>query len=148
MKHHGLQLVLVGMLFVSVGAFLAVALPYKPLEVRADELEGYLPAGLEAQVSIKDFQFQPATLSITVGTKVTWVNNDTQSHTATSTTTDEPFNIGTLSPGQSGSYTFEKTGSFAYICEIHPNMSGTIVVAVAADGSISETAATPPSSGE
>jgi plastocyanin len=80
-------------------------------------------------VTIVDFSFSPGTITIHVGDTVTWTNNGQQPHTATAN--DSSFNTGTLNHGQSGSHTFTKTGTFAYICAIHPNMHGTVVVQAA-----------------
>ncbi len=59
---------------------------------------------------------------------MTWVNNDTVPHTATSDT--GVWDSGTLNPGQSFSFTFNDAGTFPYHCAIHgaASMSGTIVV--------------------
>ncbi len=78
-------------------------------------------------VEIKNFSFNPATLNIKVGTKVTWVNNDSTSHTVTSDS-DNLLNSSTLSPGQSFSFTFTKAGTTNYHCRIHPMMTGSVVV--------------------
>ena len=77
-------------------------------------------------VSIKDFAFNPATITITKGTKVTWVNEDSAPHTATS---EGSFDSVTLSKGQSFSYIFAETGTFNYKCSIHPSMKGKVIVA-------------------
>jgi plastocyanin len=66
----------------------------------------------------------PATVS--VGGTVTWVNNDTDPHTSTSTT--NVWSSPTLQPGASFSFTFQSRGSYPYVCLIHPNMVGTVVV--------------------
>ena len=77
-------------------------------------------------VEIKNFAFTPATLTVKVGDKVTWTNQDSASHTATAD--DNSFNTGVLTTGQSGSVTFSKAGTYTYHCTIHPGMKGTIVV--------------------
>jgi len=77
-------------------------------------------------VSIKNFAFNPAVISITKGTKVTWVNEDSAPHT---TTSEGSFDSGTLSKGQSFSYIFAEAGTFNYKCSIHPSMKGKVVVA-------------------
>jgi len=48
----------------------------------------------------------------------------------TTTTSDnrDVFQSGAISPGSSFSHTFTTAGEFAYHCEFHPNMTGTIVV--------------------
>lgn len=67
-------------------------------------------------------------LTISMGTTVTWINDDTVPHTATSDTM--VWDSGTLQPGQNYSFKFNNTGTFPYHCTIHgqQSMSGTIVV--------------------
>jgi plastocyanin len=77
-------------------------------------------------VEIKNFAFTPPSLTVPVGTTVTWTNNDTAAHTVTAA--GGAFDSGNLSPGQSFSFTFDQAGSFAYACNYHPNMQGTVVV--------------------
>ncbi|MCX6788941.1 MAG: cupredoxin family copper-binding protein [Candidatus Jorgensenbacteria bacterium] len=79
-------------------------------------------------VDIKNFSFNPGALTIKVGTKVTWTNNDSAPHTVTSSNTDGPLNSGTLTTGKSFSFTFSEIGSFDYYCTIHPMMKGSIKV--------------------
>ena len=87
-------------------------------------------AAASSGVNIKNFAFTPATVSVHVGDTITWSNNDIAPHTATAS--DGSFNTGTINQGKSASHTFSKAGTFAYICSIHPNMHGTVVVAAAA----------------
>jgi plastocyanin len=77
-------------------------------------------------VYIQDFYFSPASITVEPGTTVTWVNQGNASHTATHT--GGAFDSGTLQPGQSYSYTFNRAGTYAYYCQIHPYMTGTVVV--------------------
>ncbi len=84
-----------------------------------------LPA--RVAVSIKNFAFNPASMSIKAGTKVTWTNNDSVSHTVTSDS-GTLFDSSTLAPGQSFSFTFGSSGTYSYHCSIHPMMKGTVVV--------------------
>jgi hypothetical protein len=62
---------------------------------------------------------------VAVGTKVIWQNNDNTQHTTTSV--DGIWDSNILNPGQSFSFTFTQTGTFNYICNVHP-MTGTVVV--------------------
>ena len=78
-------------------------------------------------ISIKGFAFNPQTITIKTGTKVTWTNNDSAPHTVTSDT-GGLLNSPTLSPGQSFSFTYTNTGTTNYHCAIHPMMKGSIVV--------------------
>lgn len=81
-------------------------------------------------VAITNFQFTPGTITVAVGDSVTWMNNAAStSHTTTSD--GALWNSGTLSPGQSFSFTFATAGTFTYHCNIHPQMLGSIVVQAA-----------------
>lgn len=71
--------------------------------------------------------YSPNPLSVSVGTTVTWVNNDTTSHTATSNTAGI-FDTGTIAPGGQVSRQFTSAGSFPYHCTFHPGMIATINV--------------------
>jgi plastocyanin len=85
------------------------------------------PAAEEQTVEIADFAFSPEGLTIAAGSTVTWVNQDPSlPHTATSD--DEVFDSGSLTEGGEFSFTFDEAGTFAYFCEVHPTMRGTIVV--------------------
>ncbi|MFA5024759.1 MAG: cupredoxin domain-containing protein [Patescibacteria group bacterium] len=75
-------------------------------------------------VDIKDFTFTPDYLTVKPGTTVVWTNNDTAAHKIKSAT----FNSGTLSQGQTFSFTFNDLGTFAYICSFHTSMGGQIIV--------------------
>ncbi len=79
-----------------------------------------------AAVAIKDFSFQPASISVVVGSTVTWTNNDTTGHTVTAD--DGSFDSGTVAPGATFSHTFDTAGTFTYHCNIHPSMTATITV--------------------
>ncbi len=85
------------------------------------------PAATNVAVEIKNFSFPPAALTVKTGTKVTWTNNDSVSHTITSDSA-ALLNSETLSPGQSFSFTFANAGSTNYHCSIHPTMKGSAVV--------------------
>ena len=85
----------------------------------------------DASVSIANFAFAPASVSVNAGDTVTWTNNDAGvPHTATAD--GGAFNSGTLASGASFSHTFTAAGTFAYHCNIHPSMTGTVVVTGAA----------------
>jgi plastocyanin len=84
--------------------------------------------GKTTTVSIKNFAFSPANITVAPGTTVTWVNNDQTAHTATATDPAGTFDSGAVQPGQSYSFTFDKPGTYTYHCEIHPDMTGTVTV--------------------
>lgn len=97
--------------------------------------------GEEVAVSIADFAFDPPSLEVTVGTTVTWTNNDTVPHTVTAG--DGTFDSGVIDPGGTFSFTFAEKGSFAYSCTIHPRMTAAIDVVAAAGEAEPEEEATP-----
>jgi plastocyanin len=73
-----------------------------------------------------NFAFSPATLTVKTGTKVSWTNKDTVTHTVTAD--QGAFNSGLLSPGNSFSFTFTQAGTYSYHCNIHHSMMATIIV--------------------
>lgn len=77
-------------------------------------------------IAIKDFSFSPETLTVRVGTTVTWQNSDSVAHSAVAD--DGTFDTKLLAPGEKGSYTFTKAGTYTYKCGVHPSMTGEIVV--------------------
>jgi len=70
--------------------------------------------------------YSPTNYTVTVGSTVTWVNQDTVTHTVTEN--NGLFDSGPLPPGTSFSYTFTQTGSYSYSCAYHPWMVGMIIV--------------------
>jgi plastocyanin len=83
--------------------------------------------GGEERIEIADLAFNPDELTIAAGTTVTWENTDA-SLPHTSNSDDEVWESGTLNEGDEFSFTFEEAGTFAYFCQVHPTMTGTIVV--------------------
>jgi len=97
----------------------------EPAEPRAKKPRARTAAS--AGVTIKDFSFVPASVTVNAGDTVTWTNSGPSDHTATG----DGFDTGLLSQGQSGSATFDSAGTFSYICTPHPFMKGTVVVQAA-----------------
>src|SRR5581483_936940 len=84
------------------------------------------PAANGNSITIANFAFAPASLTVKVGTKVTWTNNDSATHTVTAL--QGAFDSGDLPTGQSFSFTFTKAGTYNYHCAIHSSMTATIIV--------------------
>lgn len=82
--------------------------------------------GTGTAVSIANFTFQPAMLTVPVGTTVTWTNNDSTGHTVVAD--DGSFRSDTIAPGATFSHTFTTAGTFSYFCSLHTSMTGTVVV--------------------
>lgn len=116
-------------LIAALGALLAV-LAVVAIPISGGESSGSGGAGSGASgnaVDIKDFNFVPATLTVKAGTKVTWTNSDSAAHTATADV-DGGFDTDKLEKGAKGSVTFKKPGNYAYHCDFHAYMKGTVVV--------------------
>jgi plastocyanin len=84
------------------------------------------PSAPGAPVKIDNFVFGPQTLTVPVGTTVTWSNSDDIPHTAVST--EGVFKSKVLDTDEKFSFTFTKAGTYPYYCTIHPKMTGKIVV--------------------
>jgi plastocyanin len=84
------------------------------------------PSAAIAAVKIDNFVFGPQTLTVPVGTTVTWTNSDDIPHTSVST--DGVFKSKVLDTDEKFSYTFTKAGTYPYYCTIHPKMTGKVVV--------------------
>ena len=91
-------------------------------------------------ININNNSFAPSTITVNVGSTITWSNGDTVTHTVTAD--DQSFTSGLLKKATSWSHTFATAGTFTYFCEIHPDMTGT-VIARAADGTAPPAAAPP-----
>jgi plastocyanin len=87
--------------------------------------------GDEVMVSMENFVFVEDRIEVSVGTTVTWTNADSTRHTVTSgadDTADGVFDSDDIEAGGTFSHTFEEAGEFAYFCDIHPTMTGVVVV--------------------
>lgn len=79
-----------------------------------------------SDVKIDNFSFAPGTLTVPVGTLVTWTNRDDIPHTVVGT--EGLFKSKVLDTDEKFSFTFGKAGSYQYFCSIHPKMTGRVVV--------------------
>jgi len=82
------------------------------------------PGAAGTAVSIANFAFSPASLTVKVGDSVTWKNDDSTAHTVAFAA----FDSGSIAPGASYSHKFDSAGTFDYKCSIHPSMTGTVIV--------------------
>jgi plastocyanin len=98
-----------------------------------------------ATISIRDFAFSPTAITITVGTTVKWKNLDGEPHTIRGV--DADFRSDPLDQNDSFAHTFEKPGTYHYVCSIHPQMTGTVVVKSASSAARSSSSSTPWGSG-
>jgi plastocyanin len=84
-------------------------------------------AGEDVQVLIADFAFDPQDITVEVGQAVTFINSDDAPHTATAED-DKSFDTGRLELDDEGELTFDEAGTYAYFCDFHPFMKGTVEV--------------------
>ena len=79
------------------------------------------------KIEIKDFAFNPQTLTVKSGENVTWINRDEEPHTVVSV--QKQFKKSTaLDTDQEFTITAGAPGTYTYFCSVHPKMTGTIVV--------------------
>jgi len=78
-------------------------------------------------VKIDNFTFNAATITVPVGTTVTWVNQDDIPHTVVSDDKTS-FRSRVMDTDDKFSFTFNTAGTFGYFCSIHPHMTGKVVV--------------------
>jgi plastocyanin len=77
-------------------------------------------------ISAQNLMFSPATITVKAGATVTWVNRDEEPHTIFNDA--GLFRSSALDTNESFSFTFDKPGTYHYVCTIHPRMTGTIIV--------------------
>ena len=92
-------------------------------------------------VSMAGRAFSPSTVTIAAGGSVTFRNDDDRAHTVTAK--DGAFNSGTIGEGGSWKRTFKQAGTFSYLCAIHPEMTGKVVVKGSGGSAESAPASTP-----
>ncbi|MBD1386281.1 cupredoxin domain-containing protein [Mucilaginibacter rigui] len=80
----------------------------------------------DATVSITDFAFSPASVTVKSGGTVQWTNADSAPHTATDL--NSAFNSGTLAQGGKFSFKFTTPGTYTYHCLVHSMMANATVV--------------------
>ena len=109
--------------FLLLGAIASMALAGPGLRL---ETSAHAAEAAPAVIKIDNFTFAPATLTVPVGTTVTWVNEDDIPHAIAEK--NRSFKSKTLDTDDKFTYTFATPGSFDYFCSIHPHMVGRIVV--------------------
>lgn len=88
---------------------------------------GGTPVSIVSGASVRTTTaYSPNPISVAVGGSITWMNNDSTTHT--STADNGAWDSGTIGPGATFTRTFPTAGSFTYHCSIHPNMVATVTV--------------------
>jgi plastocyanin len=88
---------------------------------------GGTTAGGTVEVSMKNIEYVPKAVTAKVGQTIHWTNGDSVAHTVTSEG-GASFDSGVMDPGKEFSFKVTKAGTINYMCQIHPNQKGTIVV--------------------
>ncbi|MGE5739117.1 MAG: cupredoxin family copper-binding protein [Betaproteobacteria bacterium] len=77
-------------------------------------------------IDIAKFAFAPKDITVAPGTKIVWTNRDEAPHTVVST--DKSFVSKGLDTDDRFEQTFSREGDFAYVCSVHPFMTGVVHV--------------------
>jgi len=93
-----------------------------------DDMAGGAPAGQrQNKIEIKDFMFNPPTITVKSGETITWINRDDEPHTVVSV--GKQFKKSpALDTDQQYTVTIGTPGTYSYFCSVHPKMTGTIVI--------------------
>lgn len=89
------------------------------------------PAAETITVRIDGMRFEPSTITVKPGTTVTWIHGSQMPHAITGNA--DGLRSSTLYKGQKYSHTFKSSGLYNYFCDIHPSMTGSVIVEEAAD---------------
>jgi plastocyanin len=80
----------------------------------------------ETRIAIDNFTFKPAAITVRVGTRIVWENNDDIPHSLVET--QGKFHSPALDTEDKFGFTFDQAGTFEYFCGLHPHMTGKVVV--------------------
>ena len=105
-------------------SWVAAAVVAMALTLSASDRAGAVPRAVT--VDVKNFAFQPGSVTVAAGTTVTWLNDDEEPHTITSA--EGVFKSAALDSTERFSYTFTKPGTYHYFCALHPHMHADIIV--------------------
>jgi len=104
---------------------LALSLGFAPTALLPVLASAAAPAPVT--VRIDNFVFGPETLTVTVGTTVTWINQDDIPHTVVASD-KQTFRSKAMDTDERFSFTFTKPGEYGYFCSLHPHMTGKVIV--------------------
>jgi len=97
--------------------------------VSAGQIDGSTATPRLIAVAIRDYKFEPASVTVHSGDTVEWKNYDSVPHTATEDGATAPvFDSGNIAPGATWRYLVQKQGTYKYKCTIHPYMKGELIV--------------------
>jgi len=109
-------------------ATILCAVSFLPLFASAGETANTVSTSAgETKIEIKDFAFNPQTITVKAGDKITWINHDEEPHTVVSV--EKQFKKSSaLDTDQQFTITANAPGTYTYYCSVHPKMTGTIIV--------------------
>jgi plastocyanin len=101
-------------------------------QAQPEEKAGGGGGGGAVEVTMAETQFQPASVTVRKGGKVTWTNEETVAHDVTKTGGPGPDfksgESGGMAEGDTFTQTFDTPGQVEYVCTVHANMEGTVTV--------------------
>ncbi|MEH2511851.1 amicyanin [Nitrobacteraceae bacterium AZCC 1564] len=103
-----------------------IAIPTGLMAGAVMALQAFAAQDSKATITIDNFTFAPAELTVPVGSVVTWINRDDIPHTIVEN--NKTFRTKALDTEDSYSFTFTTAGTFNYICGLHPFMMGKVIV--------------------
>ena len=113
----------------TVGILLVMAALAAPGGAFADSSKAGASGGAQStsvEITIDNFSFTPAIITVKTGTKITWKNRDDIPHTVVSS--DSLFKSKALDTDDTFSFTPSNPGTYLYFCSLHPKMTGKVVV--------------------
>ncbi|MFZ3265883.1 MAG: cupredoxin family copper-binding protein [Terriglobales bacterium] len=113
----------------AVGILLVLAALAAPGGAFADSSKAGASSGAQSssvEITIDNFSFTPAIVTVKTGTQITWKNRDDIPHTVVSS--DNLFKSKALDTDDTFSFTPSKPGTYLYFCSLHPKMTGKVVV--------------------
>lgn len=118
------QLVRAALATAAIFAFL----PGLPAQAGGFCQEGKVTEGSGTTVTMGKNCFTPTVLRTDIGSEVTWVNKDPESHTVTGAGGGWGSGHKEAAPTTTMTFRFKEPGVYSYTCLIHPGMTGTVVV--------------------
>jgi plastocyanin len=82
----------------------------------------------DAAVTIDNFTFTPAQITVAPGTRVVWTNRDDIPHTVVDAANPRAIKSPPLDTDDSYARVFDKAGTYTYFCSLHPHMTGSVIV--------------------
>ena len=112
---------------IKIAALLCGITGFSVLAIAGEMKDTATSGARQNKIEIKDFMFNPQTITVKSGDKITWINRDEEPHTVVSVGKKFPRSTG-LDTDQEYSITAGAPGTYEYFCSVHPKMTGTIVV--------------------